>query len=423
MADGHPRVFLSYSAEDLAEVQVLAAELRRRGVPLWWDKTDLPRGQRTEKSLQEAADQAAGFAFYLTESAARSEWVREKERSYALQNAARDESFGIFPIFRDDLRSVREAMQAEAAGSDLDAYDLGRFHGYVVGTEPSGSGRAPGPGELATASGEVLRELLRTLRERSPTGSTLRIGACTRGGAALAAHSLDLLVDWTQDFPDEDGRGDLPNSTVVRELQDALASLRDAIRKEWRETRIRIIPQCHLTMAMALGFCFRRNTGITLEVLEPHAGVVWDGPHQPMSAMDDWWAEPAGTEEVLGKGDGLAVSIGISRGIAPIAKRLIDDRGLAVEKWLSFEPAAGASTSAMNGLTGPEAHQIAQTIIGAIARERASGVAGPVHLLFAGPAPFAVLLAQQLSNLGTIQTYEWKDGQRGYVPSFVLRSS
>ena len=423
MADGRPRVFLSYSAEDLAEVQVLATALRRRGVLLWWDKTDLPRGRPTETSLQEAADAAAGFAFYLTESAARSEWVREKERSYALQNAARDESFGVFPIFRDGLRAVREAMQAEAEGSDLEAYDLGRFHGYVVGTQPSGTGTAPAPGELANASGDVLRELLRTLRERSPTGATLRIGACTRRGPALGAHSLDLLVDWTQDFPDEDGRGELPNPTVLDELERALASLRGAVQKEWRDTRIRIVPQCHLSMAMALGFRFRRNTGITLEVVELHGGMIWEGPHQPMSALDDWWAEPAGEELAVGKGDGLAVSIGISRAIGATVKRFIEDRGLAVTKWLNFEPSVGADTSAMNGVTGPEAHQIAQTVVEAIGRERAAGVAGPVHLLFAGPAPFAVLLAQQLSNLGTIQTYEWKDAERGYVPSFVLRSS
>jgi len=78
-----PKVFLSYSSKDCSEVDKLDLELRRRGVVLWRDRESLLSGRPLKDEIAAAADQAAGFAFYLTMNAARSEWVREKERKHS----------------------------------------------------------------------------------------------------------------------------------------------------------------------------------------------------------------------------------------------------------------------------------------------------------------------------------------------------
>jgi len=106
MADSIRRVFLSYSAQDVQEVERLDLELRRRGVPLWRDRTELLKGRPAVVEIARAATEAAGFAFYLTSHAVRSEWVREKERSHALQNLTLKKGFGIVPIFREDLKTL-----------------------------------------------------------------------------------------------------------------------------------------------------------------------------------------------------------------------------------------------------------------------------------------------------------------------------
>lgn len=416
-----PRVFLSYSSKDRDEVQALATELRRRGVPLWWDTTDLPRGRSTEKSLAEAAKAAAGFAFYLTENAARSAWVRETERRYALDNLREDRTFGIFPIFRDDRRAVTKLLQDLAEGSDRSAYDLSDYHGSIVQVDPANG--APTDEELGNVAGGVLRQLLLTLAERSPGVPALRIGARTRGGPALKSQPLDLLVDWTQDYPDQEGRGEFPSPVTLERLWAALSSIRAATGHEWRGNRIRIVPQCHLSMALAIGFLFRRNSGMVLEVVNPYDSTTWEGPHEPEPVLNDWWADPSAAEKDIGRGEDLAISIGISQPVRPGADAFIEHRALSVAKRIDFEPAAGPGKRSMERLTGTEAHRAAQAVVESISRQRSEGVRGTVHLFLAGPAPFAVLLAQHLSNLGAIQTYEWKDNEQTYTPMFLLGSS
>ena len=108
------KIFLSYSTKDKQEVERFDRELRRRGVPVWRDQYDLTGGRVTEAEIEAASRDVAGTVFYLTENAADSEWVREKERGYAL--AARDaRSASIVPIFRDELAVIGDKMKALAA--------------------------------------------------------------------------------------------------------------------------------------------------------------------------------------------------------------------------------------------------------------------------------------------------------------------
>src|SRR2546422_1173264 len=94
------KVFCSYASANLEEVFHFDLALRRHGVPLWRDRVSLGKGALTVEEIDRAAKEAVGFTFYLTLEAAQSEWVRERERAVALQNARLDSSFGVVPIFR-----------------------------------------------------------------------------------------------------------------------------------------------------------------------------------------------------------------------------------------------------------------------------------------------------------------------------------
>lgn len=415
------RVFLSYSSDDRAEVQSLYTELRRRGVPVWFDTADLPRGRVTKTELARAGREAVGFAFYLTESAAESSWVREDERSHALENQREDESFGIFPIFRGGLDRVTEIMQARAEDrSGLASYDLRPFHGFVISEDLDPESLAE---ELRAAATGVLRSLLGTLAERRPAESSLRIGCATREGPKLTEHPLDLLVEWSQDFPDEHGGGSYPDARAATDLLGALQDLRRAISSEWRGLKVEIVPQCHLSMAVAMGFLFRRNSGFTLEVVNPYTREVWPGPDQPLAPLAGFWSITEVPELSTGSNEGLVVALGVSRSIVPAVKDAVTRHAIEARAGFGIEPSAGASLESMKPSDAAEPHRAARALFDWLSDQRASGVRGRIHLFYAGPAPFAVLLGQQLSNVGEVQFYEWKDSAEGFVPVFLLKSS
>jgi hypothetical protein len=415
------RVFLSYSHADRAEAQQLYRELRRRGVPVWYDAADLPRGRVTRVELTRAARDAAGFAFYLTENAARSDWVREEERARALENQALDQSFGVFPVFRQDLARLTELMQAEAQDRrNLAAYDLRHFHGFVIDERATGAELAE---ELRRAATEVLRSLLGSLADRSDDGAALRVGAATREGPKTREHPLDLLVDWTQDFPDVHGNGTYPSPEAAEQLLRALEDLRGSILHEWPGQTIRIVPHCHLSMALALGFLFRRNSGFALQVVNPYDGETWRGPEHPLAGTSGFWSISE-DPQLAGRGDeGLALIVGVSRPIGERTRAAVVQQGLSTHKALLAEPASGASLESMSSLAGDDGHRVARALVDRLSEERARGVRGPLHLVYAGPAHFAVLLGQQLSNLGGIHVYEWKESTAELIPVFVLHSS
>jgi hypothetical protein len=413
-------VFFSYASKNLSEVERLDLALRRRGVPLWRDRTSLGKGVLTGDEIDQAAACAVGFAFYLTREAAHSEWVRERERSAALKNAKLDSSFGIIPIFRHDTVAVTGLMQSLAQTTTGDRnvadYDLRSYNGHMMDEQAFNDGAEEK--EFVAAAEVVLRALLRTKVKQSANGSALRIGAMTRNGPLVQGAAVDLLLDWTADFPP--GAARLPNPHVAEiHLLSALQSSARTIVKEWvphRGSRLLIIPQCHLSFAVALGYQFRRNTGFDLDVVEPQSGEHWNGPVKPMQPASDYWEASCRSSGSAG----LAVMIGISRSVRRDAELSIARLGLDIGEALVFEPAAGVSLSAIPHGHPYLAHQMAVAVMQKISQLQAKSGSRRIHLFAAVPAAFAVLLGQQLSSVGPIQLYEWDLENCCYAPTFPL---
>ena len=227
---------------------------------------------------------------------------------------------------------------------------------------------------------------------------------------------LDLLVDWSTDY---DGR--VPDAAFGETVSlRALAAIGAALAAAWPSLRLEVVPQCHLTMALAAGFQFRRNVGADLEVVDVHTEERWQGPASPLPGAPDAWARPR--QRLRTRGPDLAIAIGISQPIAAAVRFFLHATAAPVSRLLVFEPQAGPSLTALKGLPAEAFHRMAVAVVDTITAQRTAGRA-TVHLFVAGPAPFAVLLGQQLSNVGPVQTYEWLDSQQRYTPSLVLRSS
>ncbi len=416
------KVFLSYSARDIKEVEQLDSELRRRGVPLWRDREDLSVGRLADPDIEEAAEESAGFVFYLTMNAAQSEWVREREREHALNIASQRGAFGIVPIFRDDRKAVcaemvRLGANQPGATTPHSPYDLSGHAGYVIDHTMVARGRLGD--ELSVAAGQVLLSLMKTISEDRGNGAPLNIGLATRGGPALGKYSLDLLVDWTEDFKKLPGV-----ATCEKVLQPGLTALWKAIRKYWPGPNLRLYPQCHLSMALAVGFQFRRNTGAKIEIVNPYTEEKWQGPSQPLEALPSAWEFCDPVITLPGRGIGLAVNISqpMDR-FRQTVEGSIDSAGLDVGTLVFACPQCGPSRQALNGKASDEVHRWAVAAADKILDLQGLGNHTGVHLFVAGPPGFAILLGQQLSNVGAVQAYEWKDSEKVYGPSFRLLSS
>lgn len=93
-----PRVFLSHSSRDKAEIQRLRKALGDRGVAGAEDVLDLRLGD-TLDALRAAIQTADGFVLYLTPASIGSDWV-QREAAWALGAMVTKPDFRLLPILR-----------------------------------------------------------------------------------------------------------------------------------------------------------------------------------------------------------------------------------------------------------------------------------------------------------------------------------
>jgi hypothetical protein len=107
-------VFISYSRNNLAYVELLAAYLNAAGIPVWYDY-ELDTGDRFAAVLQQQIDGCAAVLVVMTPAAMISRWV-DREISYAdhkskpllpLRLAAGEDHFFLFNVHRKDVTGGR----------------------------------------------------------------------------------------------------------------------------------------------------------------------------------------------------------------------------------------------------------------------------------------------------------------------------
>ncbi len=415
------KMFLSYSGKDKPEVDRLDRELRRRGVLVWRDQRDLTGGRANEAEIEAACRNAAGFVFYLTHEAAKSRWVREKERDHALAARQQRSDTGIVPIFRDDRLEVREKMRAlrDDPASRAEPYDLTTFQGYEVDPQKDLDG------ELRQAANKVLGSHLESLDATKPPGEAWTVGVVTRGGLAPLQYAPDLLLEWSEDFPsrEHDAAPTEPPSPGQWKnvLEPALDAFVAQLKKKLGARALRVAPQCHLTLALAFGHSLRRNTSAGLTVVEPHSGDLWESPKVPLAADHGAWKK---RRKKIGDGKEIALAINITQPSKSFAKQVVTaSRKINAGTAVIFEPTDGASKTIFANLDPTGVHQRAVAVVEQLQDEPAFPDCKIVHLFLAAPVGFAILLAQQFSNVRSVQTYEWSEASSGYLPGCLLVSS
>lgn len=409
------RVFLSHSSKNLSEVIRFDCHLRRHGVPLWRDRVDMAKGAATEEEIRLAGDEALGFTFYLTKDAAESEWVRVKELAHAVRNAGLDNSFGIVPVFRDDRNTVADLILS-AAKTGEPKYDLRKHNGHVVKAADDLELEA----DLAAAADAVLRSSLRTLRKHAAVGSRLCIAAVTRHTSPWNGAATDLAIDWSHLYPPTGGR--LPdNGMGATLLLPPLQRFVTAVVQEWKEQRVQIVPHCHPSLAVATGFALRRGSGFDLEVLDHASGARLLGPARPEAPVAGLWVETLSEPHATSRD--IALAIGVSRDVAADAARTLVEQGVDIGVVVSLTPPGGPSNAVLPTKDNRSFHRLAVAAVQRVVELQSRRGVGVVHLFLAVPGTLAVLLGQQLTNLGIVQVYDFDNERRRYTPVFTLTHS
>ena len=93
--------FISYSSQNRNFAERLHADLRARGVRMWFDDDDLKIGDRIRPGINEAVRTHQKFMLVLSEQSIASDWV-EGEVEAALERERREKRTVLFPIKLDD---------------------------------------------------------------------------------------------------------------------------------------------------------------------------------------------------------------------------------------------------------------------------------------------------------------------------------
>jgi hypothetical protein len=78
-----PRVFLAHSSSDHTSVGRIAYDLRRRGIPVWYDEWELKVGDSLHDKIEEGIAGSGYLTVLLSNKSVQSDWVR-KELNAAL---------------------------------------------------------------------------------------------------------------------------------------------------------------------------------------------------------------------------------------------------------------------------------------------------------------------------------------------------
>jgi hypothetical protein len=93
------KLFISYSRADRVFTQVLVADLRRTGIAVWLDETDIPPGAKWDQAIEAALEGCSSVLFVLSPSSIESTNVLD-EIAFAL-----DEGKRIIPIKHKECKT------------------------------------------------------------------------------------------------------------------------------------------------------------------------------------------------------------------------------------------------------------------------------------------------------------------------------
>src|SRR5579862_1164984 len=265
-------VFLSYSWEDMAEVDDLDELLRFRGLPVWRDRRAMRWGGYNEDLVRRVIlAEVSGFVVYLTPAALESWFVPEVELRAMDKRRSHNSTFFSGAVFRGyGVKAGTEAVYERAH------VDIGATLGSEVGERELF-------GALREAANAIAREYYAAQWAAGP--ATVKIE--TRNPLPVADEALvhlSLSPPLAHD-PDtyEVGVWDEKIAPALADLEDALHTVQ--LECGDRERVLEVGGAAHLSAALALGFAFREPTRWSLRIR--HHDDVWETKREP-AKLDGW---------------------------------------------------------------------------------------------------------------------------------------
>lgn len=376
------RPFLSHRRQDRSAVIGLRRELRLRGAGGWRDLDDLAVGHLGEAAIRRAINRETfSFLWYGTRRALGSSFIREVEMPAARDRKARQPSYPIVPLFTNispgrDVNSIRAAFQPGDGELLL-----------------SSSGFTRGRGERnADFHRRVADRYVRdTIAGLNQSNLTVAITAITEPDG-----DHDLTLDWR---PVLDERTRVLEAGSVGTLDEALITIRDAVRPKADFPELAVELDAPLPLAMLAGYAWRVTTRLRLSIRQRTGSGITkvDGDGSVTTGWPGFETReyrPAGP---------CVVAVGVRRPLGEAldayAERIGAGKGLLLEVDRFLEPA--------------EIRGLGRLIAAELGRLNELGV--EKHLLLLGPAALAMLIGAGANATGSAHVPFW-DGSRYVSP-------
>ena len=390
-------VFLSYSWDDMAEVDDVDGLLRFRGVPVWRDRRQMRWGGYNEDLARRAIlEEASGFALYLTPAAIQDSWFIPKVELRAMdERRSHSAPFFSGAIFRGYGFEAGKAAVFEATGIDM---------GSTLGSAIDENELANG---LRAASNAILIAYLYSeWREGSATVRMETRDAIPAEDNSLLHLSLSPPLVHDPDAYDVAVWADEVQPGFT-DLQQALHTVQSAATV--RQRVLEIEGAAHLSAALALGYAFRETTRWNLRMR--HHDDVWETSREAGN-LEGWdCSSHAGTDP---DGD-MVVMVHITADVTNAARASAG--GLARAE-LHFRPPGGPDKLALDPR---KANSAAAGIAKEIREARHKYAPEETRLYLASPWPFAALLGWHLASVGPVVMHEATVERDSYRVSCVLR--
>lgn len=384
------KLFLSYSRNDLDDIQEIVNVLCSGGIRIWQDIQSLATGN-TEGQISRAIEKECdGLFLYVTDKSVDSEFIRDIELKTAFRMSESDADFFIVPLVRIPLDQANRKLKNIMRG------DISRYNAVILQKDE----------DIHHASQKIRKILLRNLIQKSGKEDFLISLSTYQRTPGTIWSQLDL--DWSLlNFSDKL----MSQSVWEKHILHALLDVKDAL-LEAGYMNINLFAKAHLTAGIAIGYVFRRETGFKLNIQQ----------------NDQWWAIQSSPEEPskfrinsesrnIGSKH-LAVNISITRLVDDDIGNFIKDNDISFRAEVQCVPENGPSRDAIPNESVAAA--IAWKIGNAIRDAKNLYSITDIHIFAAMPLGLACLIGSELNACGRIHLYEFDRSESRYYPSWML---
>lgn len=386
------KYLLSYSRDNIDEINIIARVLMMHGIKIWQDVKNLATGLSEEIIRKAIQEECSGLIFYSTKESVKSDFIRNIELFEAERRYNKDNSFHIVPIFKLPIADTNQSLQGVLT------IPISSFNGVEIR-----------PGQLDLF--QIAQQASEIILKKIDFGNQkhLSIGLVSKQETS-GSQKIDLDIDFTPYFLDKL----LPEQQLWKtEFIPALLLIKKILLEKGVKL-LRLYAFANLSLGFLFGYVFRDRTNFQLEIEQIGKG------------SSEIWATNSSPEELpidIVKKSGDVASKDLCVKINLTART--DDSVLAYIKKNNLKFRAVLELSAPKHpltITNGQAIAIANRLAEEIKKLHSKYQTNRAHIFAAIPLGLATFIGYKLNACGKIQCYEF-DPSREYVPSCNLDST